>query len=76
MVSKISCSDRLFKTKNHPKGPNGEKVVHEGKVSGLGVKLITVMKAHKLLRRGCEGFSCNVVKIEAAESSLEDTPAA
>jgi len=36
------------------------------------VKLITVIKAHKLLGQGCEGFLCNVVKDEAAEPSLLD----
>jgi len=31
------------------RGPNKEKIVHKGKVSKSGMKLITVMKAHKLL---------------------------
>jgi len=30
------------------------------------------MKARKLLGKGCEGFLCNVVKIEGAKYSLED----
>jgi len=55
-------------------GPNGEKVVHKGKASRPEVKLITVIKPHKLLRRGCEGFLCNIVKTKAAEPSLEDIP--
>jgi len=55
-------------------GPNGEKVVHKGKGPRVGVKLIYVMKARKLLGRGCEGFLCNVVKIEGAKSSLKDIP--
>ena len=39
-----------------------------------GVKLISMMKACKLLGKGCEGFLCNVVKIGDAEPSLEDIP--
>ena len=31
------------------RGPNKEKIVHKGNVSKSGMKLITVMKAHKLL---------------------------
>jgi len=38
------------------------------------VKLVSVMKAHKLLGKGCEGFLRHVVKTEDAESSLEDIP--
>ena len=49
--------------------------MHKGKGPTAGVKLIYVMKAHKLLGRECEGFLCNVVKTESAESSLEDIPA-
>jgi len=40
----------------------------------MGVKLVSVMKAHKLLGKGCEGFLCHVVKTEDAKSSLEDIP--
>ena len=54
------------------KEPNGKKVVHKGKASRLGVKLITVMQAHKLLGRRCERFLFDTVKIEAAEPSFED----
>jgi len=48
--------------------------VHKGKRPRAGVKLISIIKAHKLLGKGCEGFLCNVVKIEGAKSSLEDIP--
>ena len=56
------------------KGPNGEKVVHRGQRPRMGVKLVSVMKARKLLGKGCEGFLCHVVKTEDAESSLENIP--
>jgi len=49
-------------------------VVHKGKGPRVGVKLISVMKAHKLLGRGCEEFLYNIVKTEGAEFSLEDPP--
>ena len=35
---------------------------------------MSVMKARKLLGKGYEGFLCHVMKIEDAESSLEDIP--
>jgi len=38
------------------------------------VEQISVLKARMLLDKGCEGLLCNVVKIEGAESSLEDIP--
>ena len=47
---------------------------HKGKGPRVEVKLISMMKAHKLLGRGCEEFLCNVVKTESAKSSLEDIP--
>ena len=43
-------------------------------ISNSGVKQITTTKAHKLLGQECEGFLCNVVKIETAEPSLQDIP--
>ena len=54
------------------RGLNGEKVVHKEKVLKSGVRLITAMKAHKLLGQGCEGFLYNVVESKAAEPSLQD----
>jgi len=40
----------------------------------MGVKLVSVMKAHKLLGKGCEGFLCHIVKTEDAKPSLEGIP--
>jgi len=40
----------------------------------MGVKLVSVIKARKLLGKGCEGFLCHVMKIEDAKPSLEDIP--
>jgi len=56
------------------RGPNGEKVVHKGKVSRLGVKLITVIQACKLLGKGCKGLLCNIMETGTVESSLKDIP--
>jgi len=36
--------------------------------------MISVMKARKLFGRGCEGFMCNMIKIEVVKSSLADIP--
>jgi len=46
--------------------------VHRGVNRKLGVGLIYVLKAHKLLRRGCEGYLCNVVDSAAAKPSVEN----
>ena len=40
----------------------------------VGMKLICVVEAHKLLGRGCERFPWNIVKTKGVESSLEDIP--
>ena len=40
----------------------------------MGVKLVSVMKAYKLLGKGCEGFLYHVVKTEDVESSLDEIP--
>ena len=39
-----------------------------------GVRLISAIKAQKLLNRGCKGFLCNMLETEAPESSLKDIP--
>ena len=48
--------------------------MHKSQRQKIGVKSIYVMKAHRLLGRGCEGFLCNIVKTEGTGSSLEDIP--
>ena len=48
--------------------------MHRGQKPRMGVKLVSVMKACKLLGKGCGGFLCHVVKTEDAESPLEDIP--
>jgi len=40
----------------------------------MGVKLVLVLKAHKLLGKGCEKFLYDILKTEDTESSLEDIP--
>ena len=67
----IDCSKRKITLK----GPNGEKVVHRGQRSIMGIKLVSVMRARKLLGKGSEGFLCHVAKTEDAGPSLEDIPA-
>jgi len=48
------------------RGPREERVVYKEKSVESGeVKLITTIRAQKLLRQGCKGFLCNVVKTEA-----------
>ena len=46
--------------------------MHRGVNRKLGVKLIYVLKAHKLLRRGWEGYLCNVVDSATVEPSVEN----
>ena len=57
-------------------GPNREKIVHRGQRPRMGIKLVSVMRAHKLLGKGCEGFLCHVIKTEEAGPSLDDIPVA
>ena len=42
----------------------------------MGIKLVSVMRAHKLLGKGCDGFLCHVVKTEDTGPSLDDIPIA
>ena len=53
---------------------NGERVVHRGEPLKGGVRLITTIKAQKLLSQGFKVFLCNVLKTEAPKSSLKDIP--
>jgi len=69
--AQIECPRRKITLR----GPNREKVVHKSKGPRVGAKLISVMKARKLLGRGCEGSLYNLVTTEGAEPSLEDIPA-
>ena len=66
----IDCS----KQKVSLKGPNREKIVHRGQSPRMGVKLVSAMKARKLLGKGCERFLCHAVNTEDAKPSLEDIP--
>ena len=38
------------------------------------MQLITAIRAQKLLKRGCEGYLCNVVETETPEVSLRNIP--
>ena len=40
----------------------------------MGIKLVSALRAHKLLGKGCEGFLCHAIKTESAGPSLEDIP--
>ena len=40
----------------------------------MGIKLVSVLGAHKLLGKECEGFLGHAVKIESTGPSLEDIP--
>ena len=42
----------------------------------MGVKLVSVMGANKLLGKGCERSLCHVVKTEDAGPSVDDIPVA
>jgi len=54
------------------KGPKGKKVVHRGKPTRSGVRLIIAVRAQKVLGRGYEGYLCNSVWTETHETSLEN----
>ena len=46
--------------------------MHRGANLKLGVMLISIPKAHKLLKRGCEGYLCNVVDLAVTELSIDN----
>jgi len=48
--------------------------VHRGQSLRMGIKPMLVMRAHKLLGKGCEGFLCHVTRTEDVGPSLEDIP--
>ena len=73
-LSKHHAHIDYLKQKISLRGPNRGRVVHKVKPLERGVKLISAIKAQRLLRRGCEGYLCNVVEIEAPETSLKDLP--
>jgi len=52
----------------------GPKIVHRGKLRRSAVRHISVIRARKLLKRGCEGYLCNVMEIEAPKTSLNSIP--
>ena len=54
--------------------PTGKEIVHKGMPRGSGVRLISTIKAHKLLGRGYEGYLFNVVRTETPEDSPENIP--
>jgi len=68
--AQINCPEQWITLK----GPNGERIVLKGKAPRIGVRLITALKASKLLGRGCKGFLCNIVETVAREPSLQDIP--
>ena len=56
------------------RGPNRDRGVHKRANLKLAVRLISALKAHKLLKRGYEGYLYNVVHSVAIEPSIEIIP--
>ena len=54
-LSKYQAQIDCLKQKITLRGPSGEKIVHKGKLSGSGVRLITTIIAQKLVKRDCKG---------------------
>ena len=73
-LSKHQAQIDCLKQKITLRGPKDEKIVHRGKSRGSGVRLITTIRAQKLLKRSCEGYSCNVVETETPKTSLKSIP--
>jgi len=64
--AQINCPKKRITLKR----PNGERIVHTRKAPKTRVRLITALKASKLLGRGCEGFLSNLVETAVREPSL------
>ena len=71
-LSKQQAQIDCLKQKITLRGPKGEKIVHRGKSRGSGVRLITAIRAQKLLKWGCERYLCNVVETETPEVLLRN----
>jgi len=56
------------------RGPKGKEIIHRGKPKGSGVRLISAIRARKLMGQGCKGYLCNVVQTETPKTSLENIP--
>jgi len=52
----------------------GKEIVHREKPRGSGVRLISEIRAQKLLGQGYEGYLCNVVWTKTPEDPLENIP--
>ncbi|XP_071687749.1 uncharacterized protein [Rutidosis leptorrhynchoides] len=53
---------------------NGETLVVQGDKSGTKLNIISCMKAHKCLRKGCQAILAYVKEIESEEKRFEDVP--
>jgi len=49
------------------RGLTGKEIVHRGKPRGSGVRLISAIRAQKLMGRSCEGYLYNVVRTKTSE---------
>ncbi|MFS7913477.1 putative nucleotidyltransferase, Ribonuclease H [Helianthus anomalus] len=54
--------------------PNDETLIIHGERRDAPLRIISCMKAHKCLRKGCVAFLAHVVDKEAEEPKLEDIP--
>ncbi|KAD6120027.1 hypothetical protein E3N88_11298 [Mikania micrantha] len=52
--------------------PSGETLSIQGEKSGKALQIITCMKAHKYLRKGCQEILAHVMERKSKEKRLED----
>ena len=56
--------------------PEGERMTYTGKYLNPTISLISVIKAHKLMQKGCPAFLCAVEVVDTPEPKLDNIPIA
>ncbi|XP_071719004.1 uncharacterized protein [Rutidosis leptorrhynchoides] len=66
----IACAEKAIRIPL----ANGETLVVQGEKSGAKLNIISCMKAHKCIRKGCQAILSHVKEIESEKKQLEDVP--
>ncbi|XP_076950779.1 uncharacterized protein LOC143623856 [Bidens hawaiensis] len=69
-VAEIVCSEKLIRLPL----PSGETLTIQGEQGNLVLKLTSIMKTCKMLRKGYPAFLVNVVDTKAEGQNIEDIP--
>ncbi|XP_076916276.1 uncharacterized protein LOC143575929 [Bidens hawaiensis] len=68
--AEIVCSEKLVRLPT----PTGEFQAIQGDRSGSELKISSIMKTRKILRKGCPAFLVNVLDTKAKQRKIDDIP--